>query len=66
MATVRMNLYSNKFKITATKLVGYPVMLTQDVSAVLDIHPFMLSRILTARKQEKRRGNEKDMFDWGL
>ena len=61
-----MNLYSNEFKITATKFVDYPVMLTQEVAAVLDIHPFMLSRILTAKKQEERRGNEKDMFDWGL
>jgi hypothetical protein len=51
MATVRMNPYSNKFKITATKLVGYPV---------------TLSRILTAEKRKERRGNEKDMFDWSL
>ena len=60
-----MNLYSNELKITATKFVGYPVMLTQGVAAVRH-PPFMLSRILTAKKQEERKGNEKDMFDWGL
>jgi hypothetical protein len=68
MVTGRMNRhrYSNEFKTTATSLAGYPVILTQDVTAVLDIHPFMLSRILTAHKREERRENEKDMFGWGL
>ena len=68
MVTGRMNKhrYSNEFKIIATKPGGYPVMLIQDVAAVFDTHPFMLSRILTAHKREERRENEKDMFGWGL
>lgn len=36
--------YSNEFKVTAVKLANHPDVLTQDVAASLNIHPFMLSR----------------------
>jgi transposase len=59
MATGRMNKhrYSNEFKITAIKLAGYPGMLTQDVAAVLDIHPFMLSRWKKEYRERKIKGS---------
>jgi transposase len=59
MATGRMNKhrYSNEFKITAIKLAGYPGMLTQGVAAVLDIHPFMLSRWKKEYREGKIKGS---------
>jgi transposase len=35
--------YGDRFKATAVKLSGLPGVQVQDVTAVLDIHPFMLS-----------------------
>ena len=35
--------YGDRFKATAVKLSSLPGMLTQEVAAALDVHPFMLS-----------------------
>jgi len=58
MRTGRMkkHRYSNEFKVTAVKLASHPDIQTQDVAAVLHIHPFMLSRWKKEHREGKLKG----------
>ena len=59
MITGRMkkHRYSNEFKVTAVKLASHPDIETQDVAAVLHIHPFMLSRWKKEYREGKLKGS---------
>jgi transposase len=48
--------YSNEFKVTAVRLAGHPDIQTQDIAAVLHIHPFMLSRWKKEYREGKLKG----------
>ena len=48
--------YSKEFKVMAVKVANHPDVQTQDVAALLNIHPFMLSRW----KKEFREGKLPD------
>jgi len=52
------NTYSLEFKLQAVLLSGHPDIQSKDVAAMLNIHPFMLSRWKKEMKDKKLTGRK--------